>query len=71
VQEYKAEKAVNALKNMLESFSTVLRDAKEQQVSSKTLVVGDIVLLETGEKIPADCIILESKELMVNESILT
>jgi P-type Ca2+ transporter type 2C len=70
-QEYKAEKAVDALKNMLESFSTVIRDGKEIQVNSKELVPWDIILLETGEKIPADCVIVESKDLMVNESILT
>lgn len=70
-QEYKAEKAVDALKNMLESFSTVIRDGKEMQINSKKLVPWDIILLETGEKIPADCVIVESKDLMVNESILT
>lgn len=70
-QEYKAEKAVDALKNMLESFSTVIRDKKEIQVNSKELIPWDIILLETGEKIPADCVVVESKDLMVNESILT
>ncbi len=70
-QEFKAERAVNALKNMLESFSTVIRDGKETQISSKELVPWDIVLLETWEKIPADCLILEAKDLMLNESILT
>jgi len=70
-QEYKAEKAVNALKNLLESFSIVLRDGKEIQIPSHELVPWDIVLLETGEKIPADCVVLESKDIMLNESILT
>jgi len=70
-QEFKAENAVNALKNMLESFSTVIRDGKEKQISSKELVPGDIVLLETWEKIPADCLVLEAKDLMLNEAILT
>lgn len=70
-QEYRAERAVNALKNLLESFSIVLRDGKEMQISSDELVPGDIVLLETGEKIPADCVLLESKDMMLNESILT
>ncbi len=70
-QEYKAEKAVDALKNMLESFSTVIRDQKEIQINSKELVPGDIVLLETGAKIPADSVILESKDLMVVEAVLT
>jgi P-type Ca2+ transporter type 2C len=71
LQEFKAENAVNALKNMLESFSTVIRDGKEKQISSKELVPGDIVLLETWEKIPADCLVLEAKDLMLNEAILT
>jgi len=71
IQEYKAEKAVSALKNLLESFSMVLRDGEEMQISSRDLVPGDIVLLEMGEKIPADCVLLESKDLMINESILT
>lgn len=71
VQEYKAEKSIKALKNMLTPVSIVMRNGKEKEISSREIVPGDIVILRTGEKIPADCIILEEKNLLVNESILT
>jgi len=71
IQEYKAEKATEALKNMLTQFSTVIRDDKEQQVESTKLVPEDILILRTGEKIPADCTILDQRALLVNESVLT
>jgi Ca2+-transporting ATPase len=71
IQEYKSEKAVAALRNMLTQFSTVLRDGREQQVASVSLVPGDIVLLRNGEKVPADCTVLSQKLLLVNEAILT
>ncbi|MFA5776013.1 MAG: cation-transporting P-type ATPase [Patescibacteria group bacterium] len=71
IQEYKAEKAVVALKNMLTQFTTVIRDGREQQVESISLVPGDILLLRNGEKVPADSAVLEQKSLLVNESILT
>ena len=62
-QEYKAEKAVDALKNMLESFSTVIRDGKEIQISSKELVPGDIIDPE-GE-VPCDCLVMKG-DIYVN-----
>lgn len=71
IQEYRSEKAINALKSMLTPISIVIRDGKEQEIESKYLVPGDILILKNGEKIPADCLILEEKELLVNESILT
>lgn len=71
IQEYKSEKAVSALKNMLTQFSTVVRDGREQQVESVRLVPGDVVILRNGEKVPADCTVLEQKSLLLNESILT
>jgi Ca2+-transporting ATPase len=71
IQEYKAEKAIKALKSMLMPVSIVIRDGKEKEIPSKEIVPEDIVLLRTGEKIPADCLILEERELSVNESILT
>lgn len=70
-QEYKAEKSINALKEMLTPVSIVLRNGKEREILSKEIVPGDIVILRNGEKIPADCIILEEKNLLINESILT
>ncbi|MBS3073692.1 HAD-IC family P-type ATPase, partial [Candidatus Pacearchaeota archaeon] len=70
-QEYKAEKAIAALKKMIISISLVIRDGKELEIPSREIVPGDIIVLRTGEKIPADCLILEAKELRVNEAVLT
>ncbi|MFA4953160.1 MAG: cation-transporting P-type ATPase [Candidatus Pacearchaeota archaeon] len=70
-QEYKAEKSIAALKKMIMPISIVIRDGKEIEIPSKEIVPEDIIILRTGEKIPADCLILESKELRVNEAVLT
>ena len=71
IQEYRAEKAIKSLSGMLMPISIVIRDGKEKEILSKDIVPGDIILLRNGEKIPADCIVIEEKELLVNESILT
>ncbi|MGV8141439.1 MAG: cation-translocating P-type ATPase [Candidatus Woesearchaeota archaeon] len=71
VQEYKAEKSIDALKNMITSTATVIRDNKEQSIPTKLLVPEDIIILRSGDRIPADCIVLEEKELKLNESMLT
>ena len=71
VQEYRAEKAIDALKKMASLKAVVLRDGKEMQIDAKELVPGDIMLLETGEKIPADARLIESIELQVQEAALT
>ncbi len=71
VQEYKAEKTIATLKNMTVSFVRVIRDSIEQKVDSKLIVPGDIVILEEGDKIPADGKLIKSLHLEVNESSLT
>jgi len=71
IQEYKAERAIQALKNMMTPFSVVIRDGKEQEIDSREIVPGDILVLRNGEKIPADCIVIEEKDLLVNEAVLT
>ncbi len=71
VQEYRAEKAIASLKKMITPVSVVIRNGKEIEMPSESIVPGDILILRSGEKIPADCIILEQRELQVNESILT
>ncbi|MDO8509164.1 MAG: cation-transporting P-type ATPase [Nanoarchaeota archaeon] len=71
IQEYKAEKAIAALKMLVMPVSRVLRDGKEHEVLSINIVPDDIIILRTGEKIPADCFLVEEKDLYVNESILT
>lgn len=70
-QEYKAEKAVEALKNLLTLKTRVRREGQEKLVESTELVPNDIVLLGAGDKVPADAIILSGEEVTVDESILT
>src|SRR3989344_6779566 len=88
-QEYRAEKVINSLKNMLVPISIVIREGspgddsskddaaapsgepEEIEIPSKEIVPGDILVLRNGEKIPADCIIIEEKDLLVNEAVLT
>ncbi|MDO8740042.1 MAG: cation-transporting P-type ATPase [Candidatus Woesearchaeota archaeon] len=71
IQEYRSERTISALKDMIVPVSIVIRDGKEQEIQSMNLVPGDMILLRNGEKIPADCLLLEEKELRVNESVLT
>jgi Ca2+-transporting ATPase len=70
-QEYRAERALEALKKMLSPTITVLREGREQEISSKELVPGDMLLLEAGDKIPADARLVESHSLMCDEASLT
>jgi Ca2+-transporting ATPase len=71
VQEYKAERALEALKKMLSPTITVLRDSREEEIPSRELVPGDIVLLEAGDKIPADGRLVEVRSLNCDEAALT
>ncbi len=71
IQEVQAKRAVKSLKDLSASNSLVLRDGSKVYVSSEELVVGDIVLLETGDIVPADGRIIESFNLQVDESVLT
>src|SRR3989338_4167193 len=71
IQEYRAESAINSLKNMLVPLSVVIRNGREQEVKSSEIVPGDLLILRNGEKIPADCVLIEERELRVNESVLT
>ncbi len=70
-QENKAEKAIEALQQMSAATSKVLRDGKIAVVKSEELVVGDVVLLEAGDAVPADGRILESASMTVEEAALT
>ncbi|RFP65118.1 cation-translocating P-type ATPase [Hymenobacter lapidiphilus] len=71
VQEYRADKAIEALQKMAASHAQVLRDGQPQQVLTAGLVPGDVVLLEAGNVIPADVRFLETFTLKVDESSLT
>src|SRR3989344_196573 len=70
-QEFKASKELEALKSFEVTFSRVLRDGKEVELPSSEIVPNDIIILESGDKIPADGSIIESYSLSINESILT
>ncbi len=70
-QEYKAERAIEALKKLTSPHSRVIRNGKEQKIDSKYVVPGDILILEAGDKIPADARIIEEHELKAQESSLT
>lgn len=71
IQDFKAERSIEALKRMSTKYALVLRNGRKARVDSKELVPGDIIFVEEGVIIPADCRIIESKDLKVDESILT
>ena len=71
IQEGKAEKAMDAIRHMLAPRAAVLRDGERHSVEGKTLVPGDIVLLEAGDKVPADIRLLSAYSMLVQEAILT
>ena len=70
-QEYRAERALDALKRMLAPTITVLRGGTEQRIPSRELVSGDVMLLETGDRIPADGRLIEVHLLKCDEAPLT
>ena len=71
VQEYQAENALAALQEMSAAQSKVIRDGRQITVPSAELVPGDIVVLEAGDAVPADCRIIESASMKIEESALT
>lgn len=71
VQESKAEKAIEALQEMAAATSKVERDGKVMQIKSEDLVVGDMIILEAGDAVPADARIIESASLKIEEAALT
>jgi magnesium-transporting ATPase (P-type) len=71
VQEGKAEKAMDAIRHMLAPHASVLRDGERRSIDAESLVAGDVVLLEAGDKVPADLRLLHARGLQVQEAILT
>jgi len=70
-QEYKTENTLKMLKTYISSFSKVIREGKTQQIPTDEIVPGDIVILEIGDRVPADMKILQEHNLTLDESILT
>ncbi|MBA4376781.1 MAG: ATPase [Anaerolinea sp.] len=71
VQEYRAERAIEALKQMAAPTATALRDGEEIEVPARDLVPGDVIILRAGDRIPADSRLIESINLQIEEAVLT
>jgi len=67
-QEFKAEKAIDALKELIPSYTRVIRSGEEKKVLTSEIVPGDIIVIEEGDSIPADARLVEAQELRVNNS---
>lgn len=71
IQDYRAEKSIEALKKMSTPNTVVLRDGKKQEIDSTELVPGDVIFLETGDAVPADARLIEAESLYTDEAALT
>jgi magnesium-transporting ATPase (P-type) len=71
IQEGKAEDALKAIKNMLSPQAMVLRDGQRKQIAAEDLVVGDVVVLQSGDRVPADIRLFHTKDLQIQEATLT
>ena len=71
IQEGKAEKALDSIRNMLSAEARTLRSGETRMIPAEELVPGDVVLLESGDKIPADLRVIEAKNLRTEEAALT
>jgi len=71
IQEYQAQRTYTALRGLLKPTTTVIREGHRQEVEARELVPGDLVVMSTGDRIPADAEVVESARLSVNEGILT
>jgi len=70
-QEYRAERAIEALKKLASLKATAIRDGSKKEIDAKELVPGDIIVLETGDKVPADARLIETLNLQTQEAALT
>ena len=71
IQEGKAEKAIDAVRNMLSAEATVIRAGRRHQLPAEALVPGDVVFVQSGDRVPADLRLFRLKELRIEEAILT
>ena len=71
IQEYRSQKAVESLKNLIVKTAVVRRENNVEQINSEELTIGDLVILEEGDKVPADLILIEANNLTCDESSLT
>ncbi len=71
IQEYRAERAIEALREMAAPTASVLRDGEEVEIPARELVPGDVILLRAGDRVPADARLIESVNLQIEEAVLT
>ena len=71
IQEFRAERAIEALREMAAPSATVIRDGRDQRVPARDLVPGDVIVLSTGDKVPADARLTEAVNLQTVEAALT
>ena len=71
IQKKKTEKALDALKELASPKALVIRDGEEHRIASRDVVVEDIIVLQEGDRVPADAVILQSTNLLADESLLT
>jgi magnesium-transporting ATPase (P-type) len=71
VQEYRAARAIEALARSIPELATVVRDGRKERVAARTLVPGDVVLLQSGDRVPADLRLVRVRELRTAEAALT
>jgi magnesium-transporting ATPase (P-type) len=70
-QEFKAEKAIEALKNLIPYYTRVIRNSKEMEIPSDEVVPGDLILLDEGDNVPADARLIETHELRIDNSVFS
>lgn len=71
IQEYKTEKSLEALKELAAPTAKVVRDGNIKVINAEEIVIGDLLVLESGDRVPADCMLVEDSNFMVDESLLT
>lgn len=71
MQEYRTERTMEALKNLAAPTARVIRGGKQYSIPAEQIVLGDLILLEAGDRIPADSILVDSHSLQVDEALLT
>lgn len=71
IQEFRTEKSLEALKSLAAPTAKIIRNDEIKVINAEFLVPGDLVILESGDRVPADCILLEGNNILVDESLLT
>ncbi|NPV65011.1 MAG: calcium-transporting P-type ATPase, PMR1-type [Methanobacteriaceae archaeon] len=71
MQEYRAEKAMEKLKSLIATEAVVIRDGETKKIPARELTIGDLVVIEEGDNVPADLRLIETSELRIDESIIT